>query len=190
MESNKNRVYPWLFWLILEICCIGSNSRLSEKLICLTLWRYFPNRVKHCFYSPAFSLTLRSFLLNGVKQQPLREADLFDSEKPFVKWSQTADSLKSCFVWLCEAFSQVGSNASSLPRFSSLTLWAFSYYRVKHQKSSPSLLLKISVTLCKLALKSAIIHVKGRWKILWEDFQKDNICILQKGNQHHAHKSV
>lgn len=42
-----------------------------------------------------------------------------------------------------------------------LTPLAFSYCRVKHQKSPPYLLLKISVTLCKLALKSAIIHVKG-----------------------------
>ena len=168
LESNKNRAYPWLFWLILEICCIWSNSRLSEKLICLTLRSLFSNRVKYYFHSLSSFLTQLTSFYYRVKHC-------------FPSLSSSLTQLTSFYYRVKYCFPS---------RFSSLTLWAFSYYRVKHKKSSPSLLLKISVTLCKLALKSAIIHVKGRWKILWEDFQKDNICILQKGNQHHAHKSV
>ena len=125
LESNKNRVYPWLFWLTLEICCIGSNNRLSEKLICLTLRSLFSNRVKYCISSLSSSLTqLTSFYYRVKHCFP----SLFS---PLTQLTSFYYRVKYCFP----------------SRFSSLTLWAFSYYRVKHKKSSPSLLLKNSVTL-------------------------------------------
>ena len=146
LESNKNRVYPWLFWLILEICCIGSNSRLSEKPICLTLRSLFSNRVKYYFHSLSSSLTqLTSFYYRVKHCFP----SLFS---PLTQLTSFYYRVKYCFPSLSSSLTQLTSFYYRVKycfpsRFSSLTLWAFSYYRVKHKKSSPSLLLKNSVTL-------------------------------------------